>query len=397
MAAVSQRISAMIFGIGGSITHLRLPDNEAVVFEVDDSNPIKICIWHHTTISNPQFTLNESMSTDGCDDPDTTITWTRTPAVIGPTYVNLPVALCVARVEHQPSTKVRAMYEALANRQLPMGHSVPDGWEDLTPEGTIRPDHTIPMRFMPQAFQQDASNVFERLSAETNKVVRLMRWRYSAEMEYRPIAFPHFQWSFGDKNWYPMPHRTEIKWGLGVTELPSAKKIVHEVNTLMATGVSEPFAHVLFGEAWQQRHDNPRSAIVMGISAAEVGFKRFTSQTAPVTTWLVENLPSPPLLSMVWDYLPTLVNTLPPRPIQLQPPRDDKNRPSGVIAKAIMDGVGIRNKVVHAGGESLKGETVERILNGIADLLWLLDYFQGQDWAFAHVSATTVKEWSLPT
>jgi hypothetical protein len=287
------------------------------------------------------------------------------------------------------------MYEALANRQLPTGHTVPDGWEDLTAERTIKPNHTIPMKLMPQALQDDSRKVFEALSSETNRVVRLLRWRYAADMEYRPIAFSQFLWSLGDHVWHPMPHMTEIKWGLGVTNLPSARDVQQEVGRLLAADLREPFAHVLFGEAWQQRHDNPRSAIVMGISAAEVGFKKFASQIAPVTAWLMENVPSPPLQSMIWGYLPELLDMLPPQSRRLRPPRDNKDRPSGVVAKALVDGVAIRNKVVHSGGESVKGETVERVLKGVADLLWLLDFFQGQEWALGHVSDTTIKEWTV--
>lgn len=384
----------MLYGIGGTLTHLRLPDDEGIVILVG-APPVKILVRHLDVVSSPQFTLNEAKPASEIGPSDITMTWTRTPGIVGPTYINLPVALCVASVEQEPSTKVRAMYESLAQRGLPEGHRVPADWDDVTADGLIKEGHRLPMMYMPRALQDDAKRVYERLCGEANRVVRMLRWRFAAEMEYRPIAFPDYYWSFDNKVLHSMPHSTDVAWGLGVTELPSAVVIGAEVGKLLEVGAIEPFAHVLFGEAWQQRHENPRSAIVMGISAAEVGFKQFASQAAPVTAWLMENVPSPPLISMVWDYLPILLGALPVTKPLLAPPRDDKGRPNGILAKALLDGVAIRNKVVHAGGETIKGETVERVLKGVADLLWLLDFLKGFEWALEHVSEITVQEWTV--
>ena len=46
---------------------------------------------------------------------------------------------------------------------------------------------------------------------------------------------------------------------------------------------------------------NPRSSLILGVAAAEVGFKQFASKTLPDTAWLLE-FPSPPLFDMLQKF-----------------------------------------------------------------------------------------------
>jgi len=141
----------------------------------------------------------------------------------------------------------------------------------------------------------------------------------------------------------------------------------------------QPLYHDLFREAWQNQRENPRSALVMGIAAAETGFKTTLTDLNPSVTWIVENLQSPPLDRMLRDYMSEL------------PARNKINgevrRPPKSVITTIKQGIELRNKLVHGREESLSSEVVRRTLESVRDLLYLLDYYRGHEWALERLSA----------
>ncbi len=88
------------------------------------------------------------------------------------------------------------------------------------------------------------------------------------------------------------------------------------------------------------------------------------------------NVPSPPLVKMLQEYLPQL-----PVRCKIQgkvlPPPDE-------ILNTLRKAVTLRNRVAHASGMALKYDTVEEILLAVRDVLWLLDYYRGMKWAYDH-------------
>ena len=154
-----------------------------------------------------------------------------------------------------------------------------------------------------------------------------------------------------------------------------------EIEKFVREGVTEPLGHELYREAWHQQHENPRSALILGIAAAEVGFKYYVGALVPEAQWLVENVPSPPLGKMLRKYLPTL-------PAKLTVQGKAPLLPSAIV-KDIEEGVELRNKVAHVGTVALTYERLEEILLAIKDLLWILDYYSGFQWALEHVRTET--------
>jgi len=62
--------------------------------------------------------------------------------------------------------------------------------------------------------------------------------------------------------------------------------------------------------------------------------------------------------------------------------------PTSLIAH-IEKGIKARNKLVHTGNTYSDIREVEKILLSAKDILWLLDYWLGHDWALTHVRAET--------
>ena len=150
-----------------------------------------------------------------------------------------------------------------------------------------------------------------------------------------------------------------------------------EIEIMVKKGLNEPTGHELFREAWEQRHQNPRSALIIGIAATEVGFKQLVSTLVPETLWLIENVPSPPLTKMLREYLPNL-------PVKCKI-RGTVSPLPDILLKVLEDGVNLRNRAAHIGQMTFTYEKLDEILLAVRDLLWILDYYSGMNWALNEV------------
>ena len=286
-----------------------------------------------------------------------------------------PFGIATSSVE--PPADVATMFASLADHRLPPGSKMTDRWpEYIAPDGQIKENYVVPLSLLPQAFQAFTEHIRRELSDHLRRTVHLLRWRYAITGPHNPFGYRSFDWSYDGQQWYAMPtttyaHIEEISV-LRVSDIAYA-----EIEALVKDMPGEPIGHELFREAWHQKHSNPRSALVIGIAAAEVGFKYCVSVLVPQARWLVENVPSPPLGKMLRQYLPIL-------PVRLTIHGDVKAPPSAIV-KTIEEGVELRNKIAHAGTVALTYEKLEEILLAIRDLLWILDYYTGHNWALEHV------------
>jgi hypothetical protein len=150
------------------------------------------------------------------------------------------------------------------------------------------------------------------------------------------------------------------------------------VADLVTCSQHEPVAHELWREAWNLRHANPRSSLVIGVAAAEVGLKQLIAALVPDAASLVENVPSPPLEVMMRKVLPTL-----PIRADVEPSRRAPRHLRAAIRTAVED----RNRVVHLG--AMPRGDLRITLLAIREFLYLLDKYSGQPWADAMLTQTT--------
>ncbi len=160
-----------------------------------------------------------------------------------------------------------------------------------------------------------------------------------------------------------------------VGSLRLTPEVAKDVQSLLDERQEEPLAHVLWREGWDQRLANRRSALLLGVTALEVGVKQFISSRVPPADWLLEEAPPPPIARMLVEYLPTL-----------SPENGDTLRvPSLDIVQTVKRGVDLRNKLAHTGKSTYSYETLEEILLAVRDVLWLLDSNRGMIWAGSHI------------
>jgi hypothetical protein len=149
----------------------------------------------------------------------------------------------------------------------------------------------------------------------------------------------------------------------------------------LGKGHDEPLGHNLFREAESQRYENPRSALVIGIAAVEIGLKECIADLVPQARWLVENIPSPPLDKLLQHYLPSL----PMRGHMQGKGVTVPKRLRGVVRKAVT----LRNATVHSESKGVSAEDLNEILDAVRDLLYLFDACRGHDWALLRLRSST--------
>lgn len=158
------------------------------------------------------------------------------------------------------------------------------------------------------------------------------------------------------------------------------------VKTEIVGELDEPLGHELLREAWTNRETNFRSAVVLAVAAAEVGFKQFASKTFPDAAWILENLQSPPLVRML--------ELFPWPKLKLQINGKDLTVPDSII-DGLKKAVTLRNSIVHGGPVKLTLDTVESVLFSVRDLLYFLDALSGpKKWAFDHLSRAAQMHYS---
>jgi hypothetical protein len=222
--------------------------------------------------------------------------------------------------------------------------------------------------------------VYDDMTDFIQRTLRLARWRTNIRGGPNPIrsAVPlFFVWSVDRSNWKMVADSVSLRIKFLHSTHNWSKEDTDFLQTEILKGLNEPLAHELLREADANRESNPRSSLILGVAAAEVGFKHFVSETLPETTWLME-LPSPALIEMInkfpWSQLKTRINNKVPT---VPEPITDE------LKKAVT----LRNKVVHSGIATLKHETLDSVMNTVNDFLYFLDLVRtGQPWLLTRMS-----------
>jgi hypothetical protein len=294
-------------------------------------------------------------------------------------------AFCKVTGSWKISESINSVFNTLIINQLPQGAhdeliKFYFATKEITPNGHFASNFIVPLKVLPDTFQSFAKEVHMELLDFTRQTVRVLRWRHNLTGPHNPITIRNFWWSPDNQQWKLMPSMVEMSIeALGILNQTNVNRT--EIEKLVQNGGFEPLGHEVFREAWYQRHQNPRSAIIIGIAAAEIGIKNYVGFLIPDAQWLVDNLQSPSLGKILRKYLPNLPTKL---SIQDKPPAI----PIGII-KAIEDGVELRNNIAHLGTAKFDYKKLEEILLAVKDLLWILDYYCGHIWALEHVRRET--------
>lgn len=230
--------------------------------------------------------------------------------------------------------------------------------------------------------------ILGKLSKQMNSTVSIFRWRYGLpEGPLNPGRNRHEYFSTDGESWreIPLARSLSMSFGISTEPLPSPDVIRKEVAELAASGTEEPLGRQLFREAWNQKQERPRSALVIGVAAAEVGFKKLVGGLVPEAQWLMDEVQTPSLGKMLNNFLPTLPVKRRFKGKSIRPPKE--------LLKQLDKAVNFRNKLVHAGQPPPDNDELEAMLRAVSDFLWICDVYAGHGWAHRYISVETMKAW----
>jgi hypothetical protein len=281
----------------------------------------------------------------------------------------------------KPREQLDAVCVSTTTAEAPNGKiatELQSGWTLPVVEGKVKTE---------DATLQFVDGVFAELRALMLSVVTLFRWRQGiADGPSDPCHSLKEHYSVDGVSWreVPMVRSLKIRFGIPAPSTPD-DDICKQVIELESTGAEEPLGRQLFREAWSQKDSKPRSALVIGVAAAEVGFKKVVGSLVPQAQWLVDEVQTPSLSKMLSKFLPTL-------PVKARFVGKSIRPPKALLGR-LQDAVERRNKLVHAGEPPPKWDELEQILRAVNDFLWICDVYDGRVWAAKYVSPTTLTEW----
>lgn len=172
-----------------------------------------------------------------------------------------------------------------------------------------------------------------------------------------------------------LPHGVfEVGFPFLTTELAEINEQVRDdAEAIVCAGGDQPLYHDLLREATADRYERRRASLVLCVAAIETGLKTLIADLQPDTAWLLENLPSPPVVKLLRELLPTL------------PTRNNFGgevlRPTKKVITVVRDAVELRNLLVHGRAREVPKETLDQILATAQGLLYLFDFYRGEKWA----------------
>jgi hypothetical protein len=284
----------------------------------------------------------------------------------------------------------------ISNSGIPMigvdsERSVPDSWIDLL---DAVDSGAIVSKYLPAeggGFLLDAypAEMQSFLLAETASLMRhlqsafgIVRWRYFDDIgegaEFEPWA-P--MWSTDGVGWHALRLSRSLKASLG-PQLRLQESVGEALEALVDQGAREPLGREIWHVATTAE---PRTAVILAVTAVEVELKRLIGDCVPHSDWLVTNLPTPPIVRIIEEYLPKIIEMSP----ETAPPR--------WLTRNLRTAVSRRNSFTHGGAESsdrwsspgLLPEEVAKHLTAASDLLWLFDLYRGHAWVTDYLSEET--------
>lgn len=235
----------------------------------------------------------------------------------------------------------------------------------------------FPLSMYPKKLESFLSLEIERASEVLKSVVSTLRWRFKLESSVYPSSHIDSYCS-RDKldGWRPVLLVDIEPYFSKKQVLTVDNALLEETLELSATDGGGRTGHELLREAKLICNASSRASLIMGVAAIEVRLKDLVSFLSPSSEWLIKELPSPPVVSIIKHYLAELLE------------REDVGSKSDIeafrktkhftrIDKAITQ----RNKASHKGHRDLKNDDIYDTLNSFEQFLWFCDYLSGFEWA----------------
>jgi hypothetical protein len=304
-----------------------------------------------------------------------------------------PQLCCDAVMSHAPSDKTLRIFQSLANRvlseELRSQFSLPhfEGEiEIVDANGNILGSHLPRIKLFPQHFQQQYRSWQQSLTDLVASFVKTLRWVQAPAGSQAPFAQVSFEWSFNKRDWSPMPGNLGIMVTLP-RGLDMSTTAIDQVREVWLSGQREPLGHELIREAFDSVTRNPRSALLIAISALEVGVKEYIAFLVQHSDIILEDIQSPPVVTLLQKVIPHLHKALSVNAPEFPLAKDDEDLIKKWVAR--------RNKIAHAGAVAIEPLKLMQFLAFLRSLLYTFDFYRNLPWAQAYTNRDALEEFRL--
>lgn len=227
--------------------------------------------------------------------------------------------------------------------------------------------------------------VFAQLGRQLETSLTLLRWRYGiTDGPIRSVSNRSEAVSVDGSTWRNISGLRSVKLVFTILRKID-KSVIEEVSQLHNQGAEPPLGLQLLIEAQNQRTTHPRSALVIGVMAAEIALKQLIGELAPDARWLAERVQSPPIDEIAREYIPSLKVKAKFTGKTLKPPKE--------LLKKLEAAIKARNRVVHRGAAPPKPDELQEVLATMEDIVWMCSLYSGHRWAGNYVSHGTISAW----
>lgn len=253
-------------------------------------------------------------------------------------------------------------------------------------------DGEVALHWFPAEMQGHLLDIQRELEYEMLHVVDLLRWQVPAGGRHDPFEHISFEFQAVDGVWRRLSQPVHIRH---IFRLPIAldDAFERELQGLLDSGVRPPIGVSLLREARDLWPGNSRSALVLAVAAVEIGVKQCIAELSPDMGWLLENTQTAPLGDLVQHVLTPIVLAR----HDLAPYAPPEN-----IHKVLREANQARNTLVHRprrkadrsenqARRQLQFLVLEELLNTVADVLFLCDFYAGREWAINRVRSVTLQ------
>lgn len=195
----------------------------------------------------------------------------------------------------------------------------------------------------------------------------IIRWRFNFLGPNETFQKPRLYWKCTKDNEIIIPDNHMRP--TGIVAMPGFEASDFE-RVLQTTGASEPVAHAILRDAKWYFNDNPKAALLLAAVALETGTKQFLGRVCPDTDWLLENIQSPPIDRLIFEYMPT-------KGIDVSKIEKYKKEIKNIITE--------RNNLVHKGETSIEVQDIYESIYIVNSMLYFYDEQSGFKWASEYV------------
>ncbi|HEY1577018.1 MAG TPA: hypothetical protein VGF82_08100 [Terracidiphilus sp.] len=227
---------------------------------------------------------------------------------------------------------------------------------------------------------------FKQLRSDLENATMLLKWRYGiTDRPLKSFAGYAESLSVDGLGWRSISPIRGIKVVFTGAYGKITTSVADDIRKMHEAGIETPLALQLLVEAKNQMKTYPRSALVIGVAAAEIALKQLIADLVPDARWLVEKLSSPPALQIARSYIPSLKVKAHFQGTNLELPKELLNQ--------LNNAVELRNKTVHAGATPPDFETLTGIMMAMEDIVWICSLYAGYPWAGEFISYETKSSW----